>query len=42
MTLAKKYPKFPPPARPGDVVAVSPDDVGPSGANISRRAKYSG
>jgi len=34
--------KFPPAFRPGDLVAVCPDKVGPSGANISRFAKYSG
>jgi hypothetical protein len=41
--------KFPPAFRPGDLVAVCPDNpdvvgasVGPSGANISRFAKYSG
>jgi len=41
--------KFPPAFRPGDLVAVCPDDpdlvgasVGPSGAYISRFAKYAG
>jgi hypothetical protein len=36
------HPKFPPALRPGDLVAVCPDKVGPFGANISRFAKYSG
>ena len=34
--------KFPPAFRPGDLVAVCPEKVGSSGANISRFAKYSG
>jgi hypothetical protein len=42
MNQMVKDPKFPPASRSGDVVAVSPDKVGPSGANISRFAKYSG
>jgi len=42
MNQMVKDPKFPPAAWPGDVVAVSPDRAGPSGANISYFAKYSG
>lgn len=34
--------KFPPAVRPGHHIAVCPDDVGTSGANISRFSKYSG
>jgi len=43
------HPKLPPALRPGDLVAVCPDNpdlvgasVGPFEANISRFAKYSG